>query len=114
MTTRRERERAAAAWEQRWPDRVAPVFFVGRDLDGPRATLRKGELWEYQDRATIRMWGQSFGVPDDGRPWSELPHVVTLLCPTPEVANDVVARSMTLEQAQVHVDRWLEEHAHEC
>lgn len=113
MTTRRARA-LAEVWAERRPDQQTPVFYVRQDLRAPRVMLRRGQLWEYQDRATIRMWGQSFGVPDDGRPWNELPHVVTLLCPTPEVANDVVARSLTLEQAQVHVERWLEEHAHEC
>jgi hypothetical protein len=107
MTTRRGHERAAA-WERRRPDVVAPVFFVGKDLHTPRVTLTKGHLWEYQDRRFIRGWSESYGLPDDGRPWDQLPFVTTLLCPTLEIANEIVAKGMTLDEAQQHVDQWLE------
>jgi hypothetical protein len=108
VTTRRGRERAAA-WERRHPDLIVPAFFVGRDLDAPRARLRRGELWESQDRRVIRLWGEAFGVRDaETCSWHELPHVITLNCPTMDLANEVIAKGMNLEQAQEYVDAWLE------
>jgi hypothetical protein len=91
------------------PDRIVPVYYIARDLVTPRATLVRGQLWEHQNKAMIRGWSESYGVPDDGRPWHELDFVQTVIAPTWEVADAIVAQGLTYDQARAHVDRWLEE-----
>jgi hypothetical protein len=64
----------ANAWAQRRPDQVVPVHFVGKDLVGPRVTLKRGTFWETQDKRPIRLWGEAYGVVDaETRPFHELP-----------------------------------------
>lgn len=88
-------------WARRKPALVAPVHFVGKDLAGPRVTLTRGALWEAQDKRSIRLWGPAYGVADaDARPFHELPFVATLVAPTMEVANAIVKRGMTADEAR--------------
>ena len=100
------------SWIQKKPDLIAPVFFVAKDLHGVRVTLNKGDLFEFQDRRSLRFWGESFGVHDaETRPFHELKYIETVIAPCAEVANEIVLRGMDVTAARAHVERWLEQNA---
>jgi hypothetical protein len=86
----------------RFPDGGWPVFFVARKLAG-RNPLRVGQLWPDQDRRTIRAYSESYGVPDDKRPWDQLPFVRTLVVRDAGVAQQVIAAGLSYEQAVAFV-----------
>jgi hypothetical protein len=99
-------------WARRKPDLVAPVFFVAKDLHGARVTLKKGEQFEVQDRRSIRLWAEAYGVKDgDTTPFHELPFVATVVAPCAEAANEIVTRGMTADEARRYVEGWLEANA---
>jgi hypothetical protein len=96
-------------WIQRKPDLIAPVHFVGKDLHGTRVTLTRGELFEVQDKRSIRLWGEAYGVPDTAtRPFHELGFVTTVVAPCAEVANDIVTKGLNVVEARAYVEAWLE------
>jgi hypothetical protein len=102
----------ANAWAQRRPDQVVPVHFVGKDLVGPRVTLKRGTFWETQDKRPIRLWGEAYGVVDaETRPFHELPFVTTVVAPCAEVANEIVTRGMDATAARAYIESWLEKNA---
>jgi len=80
---------------------ATPVYFIRQTLKTPRQLLKKGDAWDRQDKRDIRAWSEAFGVPDDGRPFSELPFVTTLVAPSAEAAAKMV--SMTLDQARAYL-----------
>jgi hypothetical protein len=88
------------------PDQLAGAYFVNQDLDG-RVTLRRGALWEWQDKRMIRGFSESFGIPDDGRDWHRLGFVHTLVAPL-EVVNEILAAGMDRETAEAHLQQWAE------
>jgi hypothetical protein len=87
-------------------DQLAGAYYVNQDLDG-RVTLRRGTLWEWQDKRMIRGFSESFGVPDDGRDFHRLPFVHVLVAPL-EVVNEILAAGMDRETAEAHLVLWAE------
>lgn len=80
-----------------------PLHFVKISLDGVRNPLRAGDLFESQDKRTIRGWGSCFGLTDaevQQLPFTRLPFVATLVAPTRAAADQIVRTGMTLEEAR--------------
>jgi hypothetical protein len=74
--------------DQQWP-----IYFVGKDLDGPRQRLRRGEQWATQSKSMIRAWASSFGE-DEKAEWHRLGFVETIAVPM-SLADTVMQRQLS-------------------
>jgi hypothetical protein len=56
----------------------------------------------------IQAWSEAYGVPDDGRCRGRLDFVTTVVAPYMECANEIVTKGMTLSEARMFVETWIE------